>query len=208
MAQATEKKVKWSFEADYYQACNCDYGCPCEFEAPPTQGFCDGVGVWSIAKGRYGDIPLDGLAVAFAAHWPGPLHKGGGTACLFFDERANAKQRDALMSIVTGKAGGLPFEIIVTTLAKVLEPRYVKFEISKDGRWSQARVGEAVAMAFEPIKNPVTGADEGVKIIHETGFMFKDAEVVSAKECRASLEGLKFSHPGKAGFVTRVRYGN
>ena len=32
----TGAKVKWTMEADYLQACNCDYGCPCEFQAPPT----------------------------------------------------------------------------------------------------------------------------------------------------------------------------
>jgi hypothetical protein len=46
-------KVKWSFEADYLQACNCDYGCPCEFSAPPTLGYCDGMGAWRIKRGKY-----------------------------------------------------------------------------------------------------------------------------------------------------------
>lgn len=27
---ATETKVKWAIDADCLQACNCDYGCPCE----------------------------------------------------------------------------------------------------------------------------------------------------------------------------------
>ena len=65
----TETKVKWSLEADYLQACNCDYGCPCEFEAPPTMGYCEGVGVWKILKGRYGNVALDGLGFGFAAHF-------------------------------------------------------------------------------------------------------------------------------------------
>src|SRR6266446_3627777 len=30
----------------YLQACHCDYGCPCEFSAPPTAGSCHGVGLW------------------------------------------------------------------------------------------------------------------------------------------------------------------
>src|SRR5690348_15511320 len=54
--------TKWWLEADYLQACNCDYGCPCEFEAPPTEGFCEGLGAWRISKGKYGDVSLDGLA--------------------------------------------------------------------------------------------------------------------------------------------------
>jgi hypothetical protein len=63
-------KTKWSLEADFIQACNCDYGCPCEFSAPPTGGFCEGMGAWRITQGVYGNVKLDGLGVAFAAHWP------------------------------------------------------------------------------------------------------------------------------------------
>ena len=28
--------AQWSFEADYFTACNCDWGCPCNFNARPT----------------------------------------------------------------------------------------------------------------------------------------------------------------------------
>src|SRR6266850_6313315 len=107
---AKSKKVKWSIEADYLQACNCDYGCPCEFQAPPTQGFCEGMGAWHIRRGRYGAVKLDGLGFGFAAHWPGALHEGNGTAQLFFDEKADPVQREALLRIASGQAGGMPFE--------------------------------------------------------------------------------------------------
>jgi hypothetical protein len=98
---------KWFFDADYLQACNCDYGCPCEFAAPPTPGYCHGVGVWKIERGKYGDLSLDGTGPAFAAKWPGAIHEGNGTVCLFVDEKASAAQREALLEIGSGKAGGL-----------------------------------------------------------------------------------------------------
>jgi hypothetical protein len=47
-----------------------------------------------------------------------------------------------------------------------------------------------------------------VLIDHGTGFIFHKAEAVSAKECESSVPGLTFSWPNKAGFVTRVNYGN
>src|SRR5258708_33610539 len=100
-------QTKWSLEADFLQACNCDYGCPCEFSAPPTKGFCDGLGAWKISRGRFGHIVLDDLALAFSAHWPKAIHEGGGTVRLFFDEPANATQRDALLQITSGAPRGL-----------------------------------------------------------------------------------------------------
>ena len=200
--------VKWEMEADYLQACSCDYGCPCEFQAPPTQGFCEGIGAWRINRGRYGDVSLDGLGLGFAARWPGALHEGNGTATIFIDEKASAEQRAALTKIVSGEAGGMPFEIMVTTLSKV-DMKFVPFEFNISGKNSSARIGQEAVMAFESIKNPVTGEPESSRVEHGTGFLFKGADVVSGKECKSSLGGeLDFSWPDKAGFVTQVKYAN
>jgi hypothetical protein len=202
------KKIKWGFEADFLQACNCDYGCPCEFSAPPTLGFCEGIGAWRINKGKFGNVKLDGLGLGFAAHWPKALHEGGGTCQLFFDERANPEQRDALLHICSGQAGGLPFEIIVTTFTKVFEPQFVKFTFRLKGRNSSVQIGNAVSVTLEPIKNPVTGQPESVRINHATGFIFKEAECASAATMDTDTGDLKFSWPNKAAFVTKVKYGN
>lgn len=200
--------TKWSFEADFLQACNCDYGCPCEFSAPPTRGFCDGTGAWRITKGRFGDVALDGLVVAFAAHWPKAIHEGGGTLALMIDERASAAQREAILTICSGQAGGLPFEILATTISKVLDPIFAPMEFHLNGRDSSMRVGDVLSLALEPIRNPVTKEPEFVRVEHATGFIFKGAEAVSGRECRVNVPGLNFSWPDKAGFVTQVSYGN
>ena len=34
--------TKWHINGDYVLACNCDFGCPCNFNARPTMGFCQG----------------------------------------------------------------------------------------------------------------------------------------------------------------------
>jgi len=204
----TSNKTKWTIEADFIQACSCDYGCPCEFSAPPTRGFCEGMGAWHINRGSYGEVQLDGLGVAFAARWPKAIHEGDGTCAMFFDERTNPAQRDALIQICSGQAGGLPFEIIATTFSKLLEPQYVPFEFDFKGRNSSVRIGGAVSVAVEPIKNPVTKEPESVRIDHSTGFIFKSAECVSAAEMRVDAGELKFSWPNKAAFVTQIKYSN
>lgn len=202
-------RMKWSIEADYVQACNCDAGCPCEFQAPPTLGYCQGMGAWSIRKGSCGALDLSGLAFGFAAHWPKPLHEGGGTGAFFIDERANARQREALAKIVTGAAGGMPFEILLQTFATAHPPRFVPFVFEGKGRTRRVRMGDAVAVGVEPIRNPVTGGVEDVSIDHKTGFVFQKADVVVAKELTVDAgPGLAFSWPGKGGFVSRVKYAN
>jgi len=202
------EKTKWNIEADFVQACNCDYGCPCEFSAPPTRGFCEGMGAWRINRGRFGNISLDGLGLGFAARWPNTIHEGNGTACILVDEKADSSQSAALLSIASGQAGGLPFELIVTTFSKVLDPRFVRFQFDLNGRNSRVEMGPFVVAAFGPIKNPVTGEPESVHVQHGTGFIFKEAECVSADEMRVNVGELVFSWPGKAGFVTQVKYSN
>lgn len=200
--------AKWSFEADYIQACNCDYGCPCEFEAPPTMGFCQGIGAHQIRKGEYGSIKLDGLGVAFIIDFPKAMHFGNGSAAWFIDERATAEQRNALLNILSGEAGGMPFEVFKNLFTKVAPPQFVPITFTWNGLSSAVKVGSAIDVAMEPIKNPVTGDPESIRIEHGTGFIFKGADCVSAKVNKVNAPMLKYDWPNKAGFVTQVKYGN
>jgi len=201
--------TKWFLEADFLQACNCDFGCPCEFSAPPTKGYCEGMVAYRINKGRFGDVPLDGLGVAMAVYWPKAIHEGNGTAVPFIDAKADAKQRDAIGQIISGQAGGLPFEILVQTFSKILDPQFVPITFQLNGRISGVKVGDgAMTVSVEPIKNPVTGEPESVRIEHSTGFIFKEAECVASKECAVNAGPVKFSWPNKAAFVATVKYNN
>ena len=192
---AAQQQVKWTIEADCLLACNCDYGCPCEFDAPPTQGFCEGVGAWRINRGRYGDVVLDGLGLGIALRFPGPLHEGHGTLVVLVDERANTQQREALLGMASGQAGGVPFALFAALVSHPLEPRFVPFHFDIKGKDSRATIGDAVSIVLEPIKNPVTGDPEGIRIERDTPIMFQRAEVVSARECRAAVGELNFSWP-------------
>ena len=199
---------KWFFEADYLQSCNCDYGCPCEFSAPPSTGNCEGLLVWRIEKGEHEGLSLNGLGLGLAVKWPGAIHEGNGTAMPFVDEKATPEQREALLNIASGHAGGLPFEMLSTTLSKVEEPRFVPFDFHLDGLQSSVNVGDKLRIALEPIKNPVTGEPEQVTLNHGTGFIFKTAECASAREGSVKTEEMEFSYPNKAGFVARIHYHN
>ena len=43
-----------------FSNCNCDYGCPCQFNTPITYGFCEAVGSPGIDEKNFNDISLDG----------------------------------------------------------------------------------------------------------------------------------------------------
>jgi hypothetical protein len=69
----------WYIEGVEFSNCNCDYGCPCQFESRrPTQGYCRGFATVVIDRGHFGDVPLDGLGGALLYAWPGPIFEGNG----------------------------------------------------------------------------------------------------------------------------------
>lgn len=90
----------------------------------------------------------------------------------------------------------------------MLEPQFVPIAVNLDGKNSSAKVGNAIDIAMEPVKNPVTGEPEDVAVEHGTGFIFKRADVVSTKTQKVATNALSFEWPDKAGFVAKINYGN
>ena len=116
-------QVRWSLKGSIIGACSCDWGCPCSFNAPPTQGWCQGGYSWHIQEGRFDSVPLDGLHISWMGQSPGPLHEGHVTAQYVIDQKADERQRDALLTILRGDVGG-PFAIFATVTETLLDPIY------------------------------------------------------------------------------------
>ncbi len=189
-------------------ACNCDWGCPCNFNARPTNGFCNGVYAANITTGSCGDIKLDGLKFAWGGKWPGAIHEGGGVAKVWIDEHSSQDQRDALKGILTGKLGGIPWAIFAPTVDSWLETSFVPFEWKFDGPRSSYKGGNEVQASLDPMRNPVTGQETSAKVVLPGGIVCNELEVTSTKSFAVFTKGLKFAAPGKYGFYTRVEHGN
>jgi len=76
----TDTQTPWTLKGTVLVACNCDFGCPCNFNAPPTTGKCEGGWTWVVEAGSFGDVRLDGLSFSVYANWPGAIHEGNGAA--------------------------------------------------------------------------------------------------------------------------------
>ena len=58
--------IDWSIKGPHFANCNCDYGCPCQFVALPTDGTCRAVSGWRIEEGHaFRASAIEGLAEAF-----------------------------------------------------------------------------------------------------------------------------------------------
>lgn len=174
----------WRMKGEWLKNCNCAYGCPCDFNALPTNGECTGIVAMNISEGHFGDVRLDGLRWAATAHWPGPLHEGNGTMQPIIDERADEAQRNALLTILSGEqqAEGTLFHILSMVVSKVLDPVFapIDFEFDLDGRSARVVVPGVLETTSQPIRNPVTGAEHRIRIQIPEGFEHREGEVASA----------------------------
>ena len=175
----------WEIRGVEFVNCNCSYGCPCQFNAPLTRGFCEAVGAIGIEKGRYGDVPLDGLKAAFIFQWPGAVHEGRGKCQAIVDERADGRQREALLKILSGEdseTGKTSFYVFASTMEEVFPPIFapIEFDVDVDARRGRIRVEGLIEVEGEPIRNPVTGNEHRARIDLPDGFEYTLAEIGSA----------------------------
>jgi hypothetical protein len=178
------KLAEWSMQGLEFASCNCAWGCPCQFNGLPTHGNCRAHTFGEIEKGRFEDVPLDGLRWGILAEWPGPIHMGGGTFQSVVDERADSRQRSALEAVSHGReteAGKLIWQVFSTTVTKVLPTLYKPIELRVDmkARTAKVSVPGVVEATGEPIRNPVTKAEHPVKITLPNGFEFTEGEFIS-----------------------------
>ena len=174
--------TKWTLHGREFANCNCSYGCPCQFNALPTNGNCWAVVGIQIDKGQHGDVDLSGLKLAGIFKYPAAIHMGNGEAQPIVDRRASEAQRNALLRIMSGqdtKPGATMFQVFFSMLTKVYDPVFadIDFTVDIDKRRARMRVEGYIDQRGEPIVNPVTGAEHRIRIEPEGGFEFKKAEI-------------------------------
>jgi len=134
---------------------------------------------FQITKGHYGEVLLDGVRFAQIVAWPGPIHEGNGTRQMIIDENATPQQRQALLEISSGTAGGTYFEIFSAVCPTTLDPLVapISLQVDREKRTATVRIDNIADGLVEPIKNPVTGEEHRVRIDLPFGFEYKQAEI-------------------------------
>ncbi len=200
------KRDRWRLKVDHIMACNCNWGCPCSFDSPPTYGKCETALAYRVAKGSYRGVSLAGLKWILVASWPGAIHKGHGRGLVLLDERAKGARREALEAIATGTAGG-PMKTYANTMTDPPEVRPAWIEFKLAGKRSAFRAGRTVRVEFEPMRNPVTGKEHHYIGYLPTGLITKWERFYSAKRFDVDAgRGLRFRYPGRNAEVTTATW--
>lgn len=126
---------------------------------------------------------------------------------MFIDESASTEQRDAIVRILTAADGGLPFEILATTISEVNGPHFVPVSIEWNGTKTKASVAGAEA-ELTPHTNPVTGEEHEVHTLLPGGFLWKDGLAAKSARNVADVDGLKFDWTGQNAYNAEYDWSN
>ena len=201
------ERIPWHMRGDYLEACNCDYGCPCNFNGFPSKGSCEATVVFKIEKGSHGTTLLDGLSVYEVVKWPGAIHDGNGVGAVFIDEKATEEQRDAIIRIITAQDGGLPFEILASTVSEVKGPFFVPITFESNSTKTRVAV-EGAEAELTPHTNPVTGEEHEVHTVLPGGFLWTDGLAAKSKVNVSKVAGVEFDWTGQNGYFAKYEWSN
>lgn len=178
--------IDWRMLASEINTCNCAWGCPCQFNAPPTDGHCRAAVAMRIEEGHFGAVRLDGVIWAQLLAWPGAIHEGRGEVQPIIDDGASREQVDALFRILKGEEtvpGATIFSVFQALIDTVHKPIFapIEFEHDLERRVGRFAVQGLVDVVVEPIRNPVTGQPHRARLVLPEGFEYHEAEFASSR---------------------------
>jgi hypothetical protein len=152
----------WQVNGQYYETCSCDFVCPClpgGLAVEPSKGSCTFAMAFSIERGKFGALSLDGLGFIVLGFTPEAMGKGNWSVGLIADEKASGEQRDAITAIASGAAGG-PMSALSGLIGKFLGVQSAPIRFDRSGvKWS-VKAADFVDMAAEGVKGLNPNATE------------------------------------------------
>jgi hypothetical protein len=183
-APVAADKTPWKIVGQLEEACSCSAACPCWFDSKPTKMNCGGGQVLFIERGKYGNVSLDGLAIANMAQSPdgkGMMESFGNWnfSYSYLDEKATPEQRDALKAIgsqVLPVGASTKVEWRVTPITRKVDGKEHKISLGQYGQFSGHLIEGGLGGSTKIVNPP--GADP---LHHEyeqgqtTKMTYKDA---------------------------------
>ena len=205
----TQTQTPYRIKGTFLETCNCDSGCNCNFGGFPDHGSCEALIGIQINEGNFGETDLSGMKIVLAIKWPKAIHEGDGAAAIFIDESASEDQVTGIATVLTGQAGGMPWEILATTLSSLDGPHLKSINMDVNGRNSGFSIDGICEVKFTPLINPVTGEENEVHIVFpHGGLIWDDGDNAKTSVMKVDTGAIKFDHTGQSAIFAPVEWTN
>lgn len=196
--------AQWTISGTYFETCNCEAACPCAFGSPPTEGVCHAIVAWHIARGVFGEVALDGLNVALLVDAAGNMVESKWKVAAYLDDKASEAQKDALLTIFSGQAGGHP-AVLASFVGEMLGTKSVPMHYQGDGKKSSLRIPGIVDAALVALEGqdgkPITIENHPVCVAPG-----EPATVARSTHFRLADYGYDWTMSGRNGYLSKFSY--
>ena len=128
---------------------------------------------------------------------------------MFIDESASEQQVQGLATILTGQAGGMPWEILATTISSLDGPVLKPIKMDVNGTNSGFSIDGILEAKLVPLKNPVTGEENEAHIVFPNGgLIWNDGDTATTSTMKVDYGAVKFDHSGMSGIFAPVDWTN
>ncbi len=177
---------EWAINGSYTESCSCNPTCPCHFGSASTLGHCQGIGLFEIEKGHYGDVKLDGVSIVAAQDM-------GKWVKYYVNDGVSDEQAKAAGLIFAEMMEGYPPEM------KVLSTQIVPIEVER----TATRIKFSVPDSKVEIEVMKGLNDKPIKIANLPAARLKD--YTQYKSIILDHKGeQKFSYSGTNGLTSKV----
>ena len=185
----------WQVAGQYYETCSCDFLCPCaltQLTARPSKGSCTFAMGFRIDQGSFGALSLDGLGFIIVGFTPEEMAKGNWSAGVIVDERASAAQRDAIVAIASGAAGG-PMSALSGMITNFVGVEAAPIRFEQDGVTWSVNAATFVSMSATPAMGIDPAATEPLQLRNTGHPANSNFSLARAVQSQVSAFGLSWN---------------
>ena len=157
----------WHARGLIFENCSCALVCPghMHFSQNCTHERCKGYWALRVDEGTFGEVALGGTRALIAFDTPQRMIDGGWVQTIIIDESASEAQRQALETILMGRAGG-PWEKLAAFVATRQPTEFRAIAIEDEGPVKRASIVDRL----KTIVTQIRGRDKTKPVLFENIF--------------------------------------
>jgi len=195
--------IPWRIEGELFLNCSCTVFCPCVVSLgahPPTEGHCHAWMAIRIEKGHYGEEDLSDLNIGLLVDIPGRMGEGNWKVGVYCDDRASHIAYDALLKILSGKAGGST-GLLSMLIGEVIGAERTQVIIETEGHLRRIMIGRKIQGEIEH----VLGHEGQPVVVKNTKYwMGPDIFVARGTKSRVRDKGRVWDFGGKSAEICPI----